>query len=313
MSWSIYRNTGGDGTGDLVTPESLGAAQEHKIVIEVMRPNKIEGDALTKIEGFSKEAFSYSVQAEYSNILGWSDPESKFFKMFADATQRNSSFYSGYGSKKMFIPGKSYVQLNLKFRAYDDPDIISRCDLLTKCCLPIMSRENFMLETNSIEVVGAVIGKVGNLLGDGAYEYWNNGVGAASVSVLQNITDDMTSRMPPHLRISWGSHFKKSEMVLTNCSFTYSKEFTKSEGKTFPTYVDFDLQVESLYSSLALATGTPENNSIDTQNQIFGPGFTVSSEQSRVVIDDYKNSNPVADIGKDIGKAWNNIVGKKDS
>jgi hypothetical protein len=170
-----------------------------------------------------------------------------------------------------------------------------------------------MLETNSLEVVGAAIGKVGNLLGDGAYEYWNNGVGAVAVSVLQNITDDMTSRMPPHLRISWGTHFKKSEMVLTNCSFTYSKEFTKSEGKTFPTYVDFDLQVESLYSSLALATGTPENNSIDTQNQIFGPGFTVSSEQSRVVIDDYKNSNPVKGIGDQISNAWNNIVGKKDS
>lgn len=308
MSWSIYRNTGGDGTGDLVTPETLGAAQEHKIVIDILKPNKIEGDALATIEGFSKEAFNYSVQAEYSNILGWSDPDMKAFKIFADATQRNSSFYSGYGSKKMFTPGKSYVQLNLKFRAYDDPDIISRCDLLTKCCLPIMSRENFMLETDAITVVGAAIGRIGTYLGEGAYEFFENGVGAASVSLLENITDDMTSRMPPHLRISFGSYFKKTEMVLTNCSFTFSKEFSKFEGQTYPTYVDFDLQVESLYSSLALGSSTDNKSNI--QNQIFGPGFSTNSKYDRVVIDEYESANPVAGVGEKIGAAWNKILGK---
>jgi len=312
MGWSIYGNIGGDGTKDVIAPESLGAAQEHKIVIDIMKPNAYDGPALTTIEGFSKEAFSYSVQAEYSNVLGWSDSNDGIFaKMFKDATQRNLSFFSGYGSKRIFNPGKSYVQLNLKFRAYDEPDIISKCDLLTKCCLPIISRENFMLNTNAIEVAGAAIGRVGTYLGEGAFAFVNNdySVGAVGASVLENITDDITSRMPPHLRISIGSYFKKTEMVLTNCSFTFSKEFTRSEGGTYPTYVDFDLQVESLYSSLALGFGTPESNSSEVQSQIFGPGFSRNNNYDRVVIDEYEKSNPVAGIGTQISNAWSNIKG----
>lgn len=311
MSWSIYKKTGGD-TGDLVSPESLGAAQEHKIVIDIMKPNSVDGPALTTIDGFSKEAFSYSVQAEYSNVLGWSDSNDGIFaKMFKDATQRNLSFFSGYGSKRMFNPGKSYVTLNLKFRAYDEPDIISKCDLLTKCCLPIMSRENFMLNTDAITVAGAAIGRVGTYLGESAYAFINNdySVGAAGASVLENITDDMTSRMPPHLRISIGSYFKKAEMVLTNCSFTFSKEFTRSEGGTYPTYVDFDLQVESLYSSLALGLGTPIAHSSEVQSQIFGPGFSRNNNYDRVVIDEFESSNPINGIGQQIVAAWGNIKG----
>lgn len=73
-----------------------------------------------------------------------------------------------------------------------------------------MSRENFMLETDAITVVGAAIGRIGTYLGEGAYEFFENGVGAAGISLLENITDDMTSRMPPHLRISFGSYFKKN-------------------------------------------------------------------------------------------------------
>jgi hypothetical protein len=299
MSWSIYRNSG---KGDLVTPESLGAAQEHKIIIDVMPPNKVDGTPLQTIVGFSKESFTYSVQAEYSNILGWSDPPSLAFNIFKDITQRNTSLYSGYGSKRMFNPGKSYVQLNLKFRAYDEPDIISKCDLLTKCCLPIISRNNFMLNTDAIAVGSNLIKNVAGTFGESTAEMLQGNIGDSVGTVVKDITDNISTKMPPHLRISIGSYFKKAEMVLTNCSFTFSKEFTRYNGGTYPTYVDFDLQVESLYSSLAMSN--PTDNASELQSQIFGPGFSVKSEQSRVVIDKYESDNPISTTMDSISNAW---------
>lgn len=302
MSWSIYRNNGGDGKGDLVTPESLGAAQEHKIVIDIMSPNDINGSPLETVTGFMKEAFSYSVQAEYSNVLGWTDPSKLALNLMKDTTQRNTSFYSGYGSKRMFNPGKAYVQLNLKFRAYDEPDIITKCDLLTKCCLPIIDSNNFMLGTNVIDVGTNFVKETAGVFGGAAGELLNNGVGASVGSVIGDITKNISTKMPPHLKVSIGSYFKKSEMVLTNCSFTFSKEFSKSNGVRYPTYVDFDLQVESLYSSLAISN--PKDNPSDSQSQIFGPGFNEVSQQSRVIIDKYSNDNPVEGVFTEISNAW---------
>jgi len=285
MSWSIYRHEGTDGTGPVRSPEQLAAAQEHKIVIDIMPPNNIDGKPLATIEGFMKDAFTYSVKAEYNNILSWSDPDMLAFNVFKDLTQRNTGFYSGYGSKRMFNPGKSYVSLNLKFRAYDDPNVIARCDLLTKCCLPIIARNNVMLQDNPLAIIGALFREGSKIIGEGAAEIAEDvtNVGDVGLNTLKSITDNTTTKMPPHLKVSIGSYFKKAEMVLTSVDFTFSKEFTKSGNNKYPTYVDFDLGVESLYSSLAMYL--PED-SANQQIEIFGPGFLVNKYQgSRVVID----------------------------
>lgn len=309
MSWSIYNNTGGNGKGDLVSPENLAAAQEHKITIDILAPNS-QDNVLTSIDGFSNQAFNYSVDAEYSQILNWSDPDSLVFKLFKDTTQRNTSFYSGYGSKRMFNPGKSYVKLNLKFRAYDKPDIINDCDLLVKCCLPIISRNNFMLNNKPTEVIANGLKNIAAAGGTAAGDVvFGGNVGDAGGAILTELTNDLSTRMPPHLRVTIGSYFKKTEMVLTNCNFTFSKEFTRSRGITYPTYVDFDLQVESLYSSLAMGSSNTENANM--QNQVFGPGFT-TKQDSRVVIDAYVVDNPLAAITNDVKSASSIAVSTND-
>lgn len=315
MSWSIYKHEGSDGKGSLVSPEQLGAAQEHKIVLDIMPPNKVDGDPLATIVGFMKEAFSYSVKAEYNNILSWSDPSMLLFDVFKDLTQRNTSFYSGYGSKRMFNPSKSYVSLNLKFRAYDDPDVIARCDLLTKCCLPFIDRGNAMLATDAIGVLGNVGRNVGKVLGESAFSLSEGDVGAVPINAIKSIAENFTTKMPPHLRVSLGSYFKKSEMVLTSCDFTFSKEFTRKDGNRYPTYVDFDLGVESLYSSLAMSLSQDVENE---QNRIFGPGFSINKTMgSRVTIDSqdvvvqYASTNEVKTLWDKAEQAVNTAVSGK--
>lgn len=309
MSWSIYKHEGSDGKGSLVSPEQLGAAQEHKIVLDIMPPNKVDGDPLATIVGFMKEAFSYSVKADYNNILAWNDPmDSVFFKAAADIVQRNTSFYSGYGSKRIFNPSKSYVSLNLKFRAYDDPDVIARCDLLSKCCLPFINRNNFMLTGNAVEIAGKIVSESANVLASTGKAIYDDGLGAGVVNVTKAFLDQFSTKMPPHLRVSLGSYFKKSEMVLTSCDFTFSKEFTRKDGNKYPTYVDFDLGVESLYSSLAMSLSTSEAD--NQQNQIFGPGFMVDSAKGKRVTIDEKTDVAENYVGKNEIKTTTDAFGR---
>lgn len=301
MSWSIYRNNGGDGKSDLVSPESLVAAQEHKITIDIMPPFAIDGEPITSITGFMKEAFSYSVNATYDSVLPFNEPDNKLIDVMKDVTQKNAAFFSGYGSKRMFQPGKNYVKLNLKFRAYDEPDVISTCDLLTKCCLPIMDSGNIMLGTNGVDVLNNVQNAILDNSADKAAKDANSD---KKIEAFASIPTDfykaaiqqLSTSMPPHLRVNIGSYFQKSEMVLTQCQFTFSKEFTRNnDGAVYPTYVDFDLEVESLFSSLALSN-TKDNG---TQNQIFGPGFVSTLNEQRVkVITNYANTNPIQEISK---------------
>jgi hypothetical protein len=140
-----------------------------------------------------------------------------------------------------------------------------------------------MLDTNALRVGAGIVREMANVIGDASESVVNGGgVGEASGKVLTSITDNTTTKMPPHLRVTIGSYFKKSEMVLTGCEFSFSKEFSRKGGVTYPTYVDFDLAVESLYSSLALSS--PDDNNSDIKGQIFGPGFTTNSQQARVFI-----------------------------
>jgi hypothetical protein len=159
-----------------------------------------------------------------------------------------------------------------------------------------------MLNTDAIAVGSNLIKNVAGTFGESTAEMLQGNIGDSVGTVVKDITDNISTKMPPHLRISIGSYFKKAEMVLTNCSFTFSKEFTRYNGGTYPTYVDFDLQVESLYSSLAMSN--PTDNASELQSQIFGPGFSVKSEQSRVVIDKYESDNPISTTMDSISNAW---------
>lgn len=297
MSWSIYERDGNDGSSSLVSPEKLKAAQEHKITIEIMDPNNRDSyKSVATVEGFMKEQFTYSVKASYENIMGYEDPKTLALNLLKDYTQRNGAFNSGYGSKRMFQVGNSYVSLNLKFRVYDDPNVMGQCDLLSKCCLPLMSRNSMMLGTDALAVMKNAVVQIGDTIGQTPYDVYSGDVTKLIDTPLTALASNITTRMPPHLRVSVGSYFKKSEMVLMGGEFTLSKEFSKKDGKTYPTYVDFDLNVESLYSSLSL----PGNDSNDINDQIFGPGFTSkSSKESRVFVEeDITLANNILEKGK---------------
>lgn len=283
MSWSIYRNTGDSNStnSNLVDPENLGAAQEHKITIDIMSPNPNTKEPLDTITGFMKEAFNYSVGAKYESIMNYNDPYSIWQSLLKDSIQANNSLYSGYTSKKIFTPGDSYVKLSLKYRVHDDPDVVLKCDKLVKCCLPIMDSGNFLLTTNAIEAVGGIIGNGVDLVKAVGGELGEGDVGGAFGEGFASLQANMATKMPPHLVVSIGSYFKKAEMVITSVNFTFSKEFSRHKGVTYPTYVDFDLEVESLYSSLALAWGKDRSGLTENQ-KIFGPGLLHGGVHSRI-------------------------------
>lgn len=283
--WSIYKHNGSGGRGDLTSPENLAAAQEHKITMEIIIGND---KAPIPIEGYMKDAFTYSVAASYNKILDYSSQEG-FTRFAKDLAQANSSLYSGYLSKKMFSPGNAYAKLELKFRVYDREDIIEICDILTTCCLPIIDKNNFMLNESAITVLGNFASNTGTMAKNLVSNTIDGGAGEATGGLVEDLMDNYTTRMPPHLNIWIGSYFKKSEMVITNLDFTFSKEFTKSKGKTYPTYADFNVSVESLYSMLGLGSGAH-----DRHKRVFGTGFHEKSGSRVTTITDTRlESNPV--------------------
>lgn len=281
--WSIYKHNGSGGRGDLTSPENLAAAQEHKITIDIVIAN---GRKTIPIEGYMKDAFTYSVAASYNKILDYSSQEG-FTRFAKDLAQANSSLYSGYLSKKMFSPGNAYAKLELKFRVYDNPNVVQICDILTTCCLPIIDSNNAMLKEDAIQAIGAMTGKILSMVKNTATNTIAGGAGEAAGGLTEDLMDNFTTRMPPHLNIKIGSYFKKAEMVITNFDCVFSKEFTKSKGKTYPTYVDFNISVESLYSMLGLGDGAD-----DRKKQVFGTGFE-QANISRVIIETQLKQNPI--------------------
>ncbi len=187
----------------------------------------------------------------------------------------------------MFSPGNAYTKLELKFRVYDNPNVVAICDVLTTCCLPLIDSNNFMLKEDVIQALGAFTGNMLSTIKNTGVNLIDGGAGEAAGGLAEDLMDNFTTRMPPHLNIKIGSYFKKAEMVITNFDCTFSKEFTKSNGKTYPTYVDFNISVESLYSMLGIGSGAD-----DRKKQVFGTGFE-QANLSRVIVNKQLKQNPV--------------------
>jgi len=283
--WSIYKNHGSDGKGDLVDPAQLPAAQEHKITIDIVSMANSKKIIAGQITGFMKDQFNYSVGAQYNKIIDIpSGGNGNLFRYVKDVANADAIWHSGFFSKKVFEPGNAYSKLDLKFRVYDNPYVVRDCDLLVACCLPMVagkvgdSRNTFLNTSMEGALVGLVKESVTSVK-ESVNALIDDGPTAAAGTAMKNILGASSTRKPPHLNVSIGSYFKKNEMVLTNVDFTYSKEFAYSEyyKRSYPVYVDFNITVESLYSMLAI----DNVDSIET-NRIFGTGFGEEQHGTRV-------------------------------
>lgn len=284
--WSIYKNHGSNGKGDLTDPDKLAAAKEHLITIEVI----VDGSTPYVINGYLNDPFNYSVGAQYNKIVDIpSAGNNSLMRYVKDIANVDASYHSGFFSKKIFEPGNAYSKLELKYRVYDNPSVLEQCDLLTTCCLPMISSKSPVLNTNVVEAGIDVVKSVGSVLTNIGQEAVTGDLAGMGGAALQGILDIGFTRKPPHLNIKIGSYFKKDEMVLTNVDFTFSKNFiyNRRENKKYPAFVDFTLSVESLYSMLGMDTS--EDNET---TRIFGTGFTNVSNTRVFIVDQQLNANP---------------------
>jgi len=297
--WSIYKNHGSDGKGDLVDPAQLPAAQEHKITIDIIpNANVPNAKSIYTLIGFMKDQFSYSVAAQYNKIKDIPSLDG-FARYGKDLINSDASYHSGFFSKKMFEPGNAYSKLDLKFRIYDDPTITKKCDLLIACCLPMIAGDNPVLNTSVIAVGSDLFGKTVDAAAEVAVAATSLNVGTTIAAAMDAIMKIGTTRKPPHLNVKIGSYFSKTDMVLTNVEFTYSKEFVYSEKlkQSYPLYADFNISLESLYSMLAMSDTTDENI------KRFGTGFEQSG-MARVIVKTALDERPIKTIIKSAEEGW---------
>lgn len=303
--WSIYKNHGSDGKGNLVDPAQLPAAQEHKITIDIIPNANTSNTVVATIEGFMKEPFNYSVGAQYNKIIDI-PAAGGLVRYGKDIINADASYHSGFFTKKMFEPGNAYSKLDLKFRVYDKPDVIQECDLLVACCLPMIAgningSRNPVLNTNLIGVgTGIIAGAIDATKNISIDDLTNGFVGVVG-SGLKTIMGVGTTRKPPHLTVKIGSYFIKYDMVLTNVDFTYSKEFifNSKTKSSYPAFVDFSITVESLYSMLGI------DGSDEESERRFGTGFRQQGESRVNVVNSAVNENPVSAVWESFKSGWN--------